>query len=437
MAFDAPPVQRDRSVVRYDLGRLRGLSDCVFAVAITIQAVVAAIPAPDASRQEVERFLRGEYLGYAAYVGSFILVGYVWLQHHRIFGLLRRVDGWTVVANFGLLFCVVLLPFIGRVSGDFRSLSAPHVLMALDVATIGCLLGFILRRSRSHGAFDDVVPPLAITILLWRCVVLTASFLAAGALSMLHPGLMSAGWPLLLLGSLVVRRRLGRIEEADVGAMDDDAHVDRDEAPLVGTSGRQLQSLARITGFSDNVYAFAMTVVVIQLHVPEVAGIASNGELVEALWRDVMPLLAGYMMGFVVIAAFWITHCRYYLVITRHGTSLPAYNLLHLMALASLPFASLLFSDFFIPATAVVYSVIAGLTALGLTAVFLYALRADLVSDELGPDERARARRAAWMMPAAFLMSVPVAAVAPGAAAVVWVLAGVSTRRMVRARSAS
>lgn len=424
----------DRTQVRFDLTRLRGVSDCVFAVAITIQAVVAAIPAADASRQEVERFLSGEAAGYAAYVGSFALVGYVWLQHHRIFGLLRRVDGWTVVANFALLFGVVLLPFLGRLSGDFRALSVPHVLLGLDVALIGCLLASIVVRSRSQRAFAAVVPASALSILLWRCLVMTTSFLVAGGLSMVAPGFMVLGWPLLLVGSLVVRRRLGRIEEADVGALDDDVQTDEDEAPSVGTSGRQLQSLSRITGFSDNVYAFAMTVVVIQLHSPARTGITSNLELLEALQRDLLPLLIGYLVGFVVIVIFWTTHCRYFLVITRHGTSLPAFNLLHLMALASLPFASLLFSDFLIPATAVVYSVIAGLAALGLTAVFLYALRADLVSDALGPQERARAKRAAQLMPVGFLASIPVAVVAPGAAAVVWLLAGLGNRRLVRRR---
>jgi uncharacterized membrane protein len=435
MAMTATAPNVDRTQVRYDLTRLRGVSDCVFAVAITIQAVVAAIPAADASRQEVERFLSGEAAGYAAYVGSFVLVGYVWLQHHRIFGLLRRVDGWTVIANFGLLFGVVVLPFLGRLSGDFRSLSAPHVLLGIDVALIGCLLAVIILRSRSHGAFSAIVPASAVSILLWRCVVLTVSFLVAGGLSMLAPGLMGLGWPLLLVGSLVVRRRLGRIDEADVGALDDDVRVDEDEAPSVGASGRQLQSLSRITGFSDNVYAFAMTVVVIQLHAPPRAGIHTNLELLEALHRDVVPLVTGYLLGFVVIAMFWTTHCRYFLVITRHGTSLPAFNLMHLMALASLPFASLLFSDFFIPATAVVYSVIAGLAASGLAAVFLYALRADLVSDALGPEERARARRGAWLMPVGFLASIPVAAFAPGAAAVVWVVAGLGNRRLVRGRT--
>ena len=361
----------DRTLVRYDMTRLRGVSDCVFAVAITIQAVVAAIPAADSSRQEVERFLSTEAAGYAAYVGSFALVGYVWLQHHRIFGLLRRVDGWTVAANFALLFCVVVLPFIGRLSGDFRSLNVPHVMLGLDVALIGGLLAAIILRSRARGAFAQVVPARAVTILLWRCVVLTGSFLVAGALSLVQPGLMGLGWPLLLVGSLVVRRQLGRIDEADVGSMDDDMRIDDDQAPAVGASGRQLQSLARITGFSDNVYAFAMTVVVIQLRAPARTGITSNLELLEALHRDVLPLVTGYLLGFVVITTFWIAHCRYFLVITRHGTALPAYNLVHLMALASLPFASLLFSDFLIPATAVVYSVIAGLTALGLSALFL------------------------------------------------------------------
>jgi uncharacterized membrane protein len=433
MALAAIPTRGDdRMLVRYDLTRLRGLSDCVFAVAITIQAVIAAIPAVGASREEVEQFLTNEAFGYAAYVGCFALVGYIWLQHHRIFGLLRRVDLTIVLANAALMFGVVILPFLGRLSGDHRTLSVPHLISGADVALIGGLLALIVRHSRSRGAFSAVVPPRAVRILLWRCGVLAGSFLLSALLSILSPGLNGLGWPLLLVGSLVVRRRLGRIDEADVGSLDDEVEVDEDEAPAVGAAGRQLQSLARITGFSDNVYAFAMTVVVIQLRVPADAGVISESELLEALRVDVLPVLVGYLLGYAVITLFWVAHCRYFMVIVRHGTSLPAYNLLHLMVLATLPFASLLFSDFLMPVTAVLYSVFAGLTALGLSAVFLYAARAGLLSDALGADELARARRAAWAMPLAFLATIPIAAVAPAAAGVGWVLAGLSNRRLVR-----
>ena len=434
---DATSAPRHHSVVRYDLARLRGLSDCVFAVTITVQAVVAALPAADASREQVEQFLSGEYIGYLGYVGSFLLVGYVWLQHHRIFGLLRRVDGPIVAANFALLFGVVLMPFLGRMSADFRQFAFPHLVLGLDVAIIGVLLALVVRHGRSRRLFAPEVPARAVSILLWRCAVLTSSFAISGALSFVAPGLTGLGWPLLLAGSVVVRRRLGPIEQADVGTLADSVRIDEDEAPLVGVAGAQLQSLARITGFSDNVYAFAMTVVVIQLRVPDRIGVTDTAQLVDALRADVAPVATGYLLGFVVIAMFWTGHCRYFLIIVRHGTSLPAVNLTHLMALASLPFASLLFSDFFIPVTAVLYSVIAGLTAVGLSAVFLYADRHDLLTDELSAPERTWARRAAWLMPSVFLVSVPVAAFSPAAAAVVWVVAGLSNRRLLRAHTTS
>ena len=419
--------------VRYDLGRLRSLSDCVFAVAITLLAGVAAAPAPGSSAAAVDQFLADEVVGYAAFVAAFVLIGYVWLLHHRIFGLLHRVDGWTVWLNFAALSLLVLLPYLGRLSSDFTSFGTPHLLVGVDVFAVGVLLLVVVRHCRRSGLFAPVVPPAAVRILSWRPAVLAVAFGAAGVASLLRPGLAALGWPLLVGGGVVLRVTLGRIDQADVGSIDDQVHIDADEAPVGARPGeRQLSSISRITGFSDNVYAFAITILALQLHVPSRSLVHTDAQLVHELRVIADPTVTGYLLGFVILGVFWVAHCRYFLLIDRHGPSLPAFNLGHLMTVAVLPFATLLFSDFPISSTTVVYAVAAGCAGTSLSLLLSYAIRHRLTADTLDRVGLRRARLQSAIMPLGFFASVPLAVVAPRAAWVVWLVVGFSGRRLVR-----
>jgi uncharacterized membrane protein len=263
--------------------------------------------------------------------------------------------------------------------------------------------------------------------------VLAAAFGAAGLLSLLHPGFAALGWVLLVCGVVVARMALGRIDRADVGSIDDRIAVDADEAPIGARPGeRQLSSLSRITGFSDNVYAFALTILALQLHVPSRTLVHTDGQLLDQLRLVVDPTVSGYVLGFVILGVFWTVHCRYFLVIDRHGPALPAYNLGHLMTVAVLPFATLLFSDFPISSTTALYAVAAGCTGFSLALLLSYAIRHRLTADTLDRFGLHRARLQAAVMPLGFFASVPVALVAPRVAWVVWLVVGFSGRRLVR-----
>jgi len=98
--------------------RLEAFSDGVFAIAITLLVIEIRPPVPDEG-QTLARALWEQWPHYLGYFLSFLVLGVMWLNHHRIFEPARRVDGIVLVLNLNLLLWAVLIPFPTAVVADF------------------------------------------------------------------------------------------------------------------------------------------------------------------------------------------------------------------------------------------------------------------------------------------------------------------------------
>jgi uncharacterized membrane protein len=96
--------------------------------------------------------------------------------------------------------------------------------------------------------------------------------------------------------------------------------------------------LERMMFFSDAVFAIAITLLVIEIKVPHL----HSGNLDEA-WeslRALMPSFGGYVLSFLVIGRFWMAHHATLQVPEKHIPQLMWPNLLLLLAVAFMPFAT-------------------------------------------------------------------------------------------------
>ena len=89
----------------------------------------------------------------------------------------------------------------------------------------------------------------------------------------------------------------------------------------------------RVVFFSDAVFAIAITQLIVDLQVPEVAHVESGRQL-----RDALPQIGGFALSFAVIRLFWMGHHRLFRHIKGLNWSLVLLNVLFLGCIAFLPY---------------------------------------------------------------------------------------------------
>jgi len=100
-------------------GRLEGLSDGVFAFAMTLLVLDVVVPVTTRSKQDLLSAIGHNWPEFLGYVVSFATIGAIWLGHNAITGYLGRANPTLMRLNLLLLFVVALLPFPTRLMSGF------------------------------------------------------------------------------------------------------------------------------------------------------------------------------------------------------------------------------------------------------------------------------------------------------------------------------
>lgn len=154
------------------------------------------------------------------------------------------------------------------------------------------------------------------------------------------------------------------------------------------------QRLDRLCALSDGVFAVAMTLLVLDLHVPVAAAIHSERELGQGLLA-LAPRVVPYLMSFLTLGIFWVGQQTLLNTLVRGDRNLSWIQIAFLLAVSITPFSTALLASFVTYRLALVIYWL-DLVALGLTILWSsrYAQKAGLISDDVpAASRRALERR--------------------------------------------
>jgi uncharacterized membrane protein len=205
---------------------------------------------------------------------------------------------------------------------------------------------------------------------------------------------------------------------ADPPGVGDDA-VQRGRRALNPLSVAGNLEYDRVLFFSDAVFAIAITLLVVDLRVPDVVPNAAQ-EIKNSNGR-----ILSFAISFLVIGLFWMGHHRLFRYITALDRSAIFLNLLLLGTIAFLPYpTALLFAgNTKAPAAPAFYAACVAGAGLVELVLWLYATHTKgLVPASISPAVRRYELSQLLPTPVVFLLSIPVAFAAPGVAPFTWIL---------------
>jgi uncharacterized membrane protein len=179
-------------------------------------------------------------------------------------------------------------------------------------------------------------------------------------------------------------------------------------------------STNRLEAFSDGVFAVAITLLVLNLQVPQIAAVSELVPRLGALW----PKLLSYALSFVLVGIYWVAHHNTFHYIKRSDRNLLWLNILLLLCIVFLPFPTALLGQY--PEQRVSVIIYAGtlvITGLVLQLLWWYATsRYRLVDRNIDPRLVQRATRRNLAAPLLYLLAIGISLFSVPASLVLFIL---------------
>lgn len=180
-------------------------------------------------------------------------------------------------------------------------------------------------------------------------------------------------------------------------------------AELPDATHEDARAVDRLVFFSDAVIAIIITLMVLEVRLPPLSEHASQEQVLEGLIA-LIPKYLAVLLSFLVIGLFWTLHHRRFNWVRKVDGWLVWCNLVYLLVLASVPFATSLVSEHSGPISTVVYACVLATASLVAAVLWWHVKRRpEIVAN---PHAHREMRLAIWMSAATFLIFLSSAAVA-------------------------
>jgi len=175
---------------------------------------------------------------------------------------------------------------------------------------------------------------------------------------------------------------------------------------------------ARVLALSDGVFAIIITLLVLEIHVPDLAA----GETLASAMQAIRPSIIAFLISFVVIAIAWAGHRDLFAHIRRTDRTLVWLNILFLLPLCLLPFGASLISRYDgQPVALRMYGILLMAISAVRLFIWLYATgRSHLLYEDMDRRSRRVGILAAVVPGLAYAVAYAIAKAAPTAALLIY-----------------
>jgi uncharacterized membrane protein len=150
----------------------------------------------------------------------------------------------------------------------------------------------------------------------------------------------------------------------------------------------QGRSLERLAALSDGIFAVAMTLLVLDLHIPAREGIHSEAELLRAL-AGMAPQWVAYLMSFLTLGIFWAGQQTQLNHLREGSRDLTWIHLGFLFTITIMPLSTRLLAEFIeFRAVLLLYWLNILLPGAMLYWSWMHAARHDLIKEDTAPEIR-------------------------------------------------
>lgn len=145
-----------KHTTNHALERLVFFSDAVFAIVITLLILEIKTPALGygASERQWLAALAELQPHLAAFLLSFLVIGALWMSHHRLFMMVSQYDDKLLWPNLLLLLAVTLLPFTTSLLATGSLASTPFAFYAASLLAAGLLKARLVRKALQPALLD-------------------------------------------------------------------------------------------------------------------------------------------------------------------------------------------------------------------------------------------------------------------------------------------
>jgi uncharacterized membrane protein len=188
--------------------RLAAFTDGIFAIGITLLSLEVAVPLVEsaASKADLVAALVGQWPSYVAYTVTFFIIGGYWINHHRMFNLLRGINHTFLILNIFALMAIAIIPFPNALLAEYllnpelRGVAA--VVYGLAMFALALMFNIVWRSAFGMRLMKPEADPVEIRKVLNSYLIGPIAYAAAVVIALFAPVVSLVIYALLPIGYL-------------------------------------------------------------------------------------------------------------------------------------------------------------------------------------------------------------------------------------------